>query len=217
MKKLCAFDLDGTLVNTISDIGNAVNHSLELMNKPTHPLECYNKMVGNGMELLCKRALGNGTDKEVKELISLYNSYYMENCCVLSKPYDGIIQLLNSLKENNFILAIITNKPQNQSNEVISKLFCENTFDYIIGSNNGFPKKPDPSAFKFIMEHFNVSAEQSWFVGDSDVDIEFAKNSNTKSIGVSWGFRGEEELKQAGADFIAHNASELEEIILESF
>ena len=112
MKGLCVFDLDGTLVDSIEDIAAAVNASLEEMQKPIHPVDAYYKMVGDGMEMLCRRALSGGTEEEVKELVSRYKARYIKNCCNHTKTYPGIETLLSALAEEDTGIAILSNKPQ---------------------------------------------------------------------------------------------------------
>ncbi len=214
MKKLCVFDFDGTLVDTIADIGESVNWCLEKMGKPIHELSAYNKMVGNGMNLLCRRALGDGTEEEVQALINMYKKRYQECCCVKTRMYDGIKELLDDLKEAGIILAIVTNKPQIQTDEIISKLFDKSIFFEIIGQSERFPTKPDPESLNYVIEKAGVSKEDVWYIGDSDVDIILGRNAGVDAIGVEWGLRGKKELVETGARYIAKDAEELKSIIM---
>lgn len=214
MKKLCVFDFDGTLVDTIADIGESLNWCLEKMGKPVHEIHAYNKMVGNGMNLLCRRALGDSTEEEVQSLIDMYKVKYQENCCVKTCMYDGIKELLADLKKAGIILAIVTNKPQIQTDEIISKLFDKSIFFEIIGQSDRFPTKPDPESLNHVIEKAGVDKKDVWYVGDSDVDIILGRNAGVDAIGVEWGLRGKEELVQTGAKFIAKNAEDLKKIIL---
>ncbi len=213
MKKLCAFDLDGTLVDTLKDIGNAVNYALNEMGREPYPISAYNKMVGNGMEKLCRRAMRDGTEEEIKELISKYHNYYLNHCCVESLPYEGVRELLAKIKGRGCYIGIITNKPQSQANEVVATLFGENVFDEVIGQSPRFEKKPSSEAMEYFMDKFKVSAEEVVYIGDSDVDMEFGKNSGVDTIGVSWGFRGREELVNAGGKYVVDTCREIEEIL----
>lgn len=213
MSKLCVFDLDGTLINSIEDIGDAVNHCLDIMGKPQWEISCYNKMVGNGMNKLCQRALNGGTEEEVKTLIELYKDYYQKNCCIKTKAYDGIDGLLKGLKKGNVEIAILTNKPQSQCDEIVKKLFPEKIFCEIMGQSEKFPIKPDPEGLYYIMKKMGVKSEDVWFIGDSDVDIILSKNAGVKGIGALWGLRGEAELKRAGAVYLAEKPMDILNIV----
>lgn len=214
MKKLCVFDFDGTLVDTIADIGESVNWCLKKMGKPIHELSAYNKMVGNGMNLLCRRALGDSTEEEVQTLINMYKIKYQESCCVKTCIYDGVKELLYDLKEAGIILAIVTNKPQVQTDEIINKLFDKDMFFEIIGQSDRFPTKPEPDSLNYVIEKAGVKKEDVWYVGDSDVDIILGRNAGVEAIGVEWGLRGKEELVKTGAKYIAGDANELKKIIM---
>ena len=214
MKKLCVFDFDGTLVDTISDIGESLNWCLEKMGKPVHDISAYNKMIGNGMNVLCRRALGESTEEEVQNLISMYKKKYQECCCIKTCMYDGIKELLDDLKSAGFILAIVTNKPQNQTDEIISKLFDKDIFFEIIGQSDRFPTKPDPDSLNYVIKKAGVDKEDVWYIGDSDVDIILGRNACVDAIGVEWGIRGKEELVENGAKYIAKDTEELKKIIM---
>ncbi len=214
MKGLCVFDLDGTLVDSIEDIAVAVNASLEEMQKPTHPVEAYYKMVGDGMEMLCRRALSGGTEEEVQELVSRYKERYIKNCCNRTKTYPGIATLLSALAEKNAGIAILSNKPQEQTKEVVETLLGDIPFLEVIGQSARFPKKPDPAGLNYLIEKAGVSKEQVWYIGDSDVDMYLGNSVNVNSIGVAWGFRGEKELRDAGAKEVFQTAKELQDFLL---
>lgn len=214
MKKLWVFDLDGTLVNSIGDIAGAINRSLIRMGKPTHPPERFYQMVGDGMELLCRRALPEANPEELSELIRLYQEDYLQNCCVETKAYPGVLKLLRSLKKAGISAAIISNKPQEQTQEVVSKILGASFFLEVIGQNPQFPKKPEPKVFLDLMARRDVKKEDVCYIGDSDVDILFGRRAGVDTIGAAWGFRGAQELKNAGAPRIVYRVSELEEDIL---
>ena len=214
MKGLCVFDLDGTLVDSIEDIAAAVNASLEEMQKPIHPVDAYYKMVGDGMEMLCRRALSGGTEEEVKELVSRYKARYIKNCCNHTKTYPGIETLLSALAEEHAGIAILSNKPQEQTQEVVETLLSDIPFLEVIGQSERFPKKPDPAGLNYLIEKAGVSKEQVWYIGDSDVDMYLGNSVNVNAIGVAWGFRGEKELKDAGAKEVFQTANELQTFLL---
>lgn len=205
MKKLVIFDLDGTLVNSLEDLADCVNFGLRSMHFDIHDIEEYRYFVGNGVVKLCERALPE--EKRLKEnidaLYAIFNERYADCCCDKTKPYSGILQLICDLKDRGLVLAMASNKPQTYCIKIASKLFGENTFDAICGSDNGFAKKPSPDSVLDIISRFGVSKSDTLLVGDSNVDIKTAKNASVESIGCLWGFRTESELISAGADFIA--------------
>lgn len=213
MKKLCIFDLDGTLVNSIEDIAFAVNRGLRIMGLPERPLSAFNLFVGDGMYKLCERALPENSKERVQELLTLYNDYYIEHCCVLTKPYDGIPQVLEELKLYGIKIAVLSNKPHPQTMNVIEKLFGDDIFDYVLGQKPEFPVKPNPAALLHVLESVGVSRDASVNIGDSNVDIILGRNSGIDSIGAAWGFRGREELIDAGAERIADTPSQICDLI----
>lgn len=209
MKKLFVFDLDGTLVNSVYDIADALNTCLAELGKPAYPVEDYYRMVGDGMYMLCRRALPEGMQEEVDRLVAMYSRRYRENCCVRTCPYEGIPELLKKLGEQGVKLAILSNKPHDQAMAVVSTLLPEIGFFCVRGQSDDFPRKPDPAALRALIESAEVSGEETVYIGDSDVDVYFGKNAGVQTVGVSWGFRGEAELQKAGADRIAATPTEL--------
>ncbi|MGN1114688.1 MAG: HAD family hydrolase [Oscillospiraceae bacterium] len=215
MYKLIIFDLDGTLINSIYDLADAINTSLEELKYPTHPLEKFYYFVGNGALKLCERALpaDHRTDEEIKRLSEMFNQRYHKNCVSKTKPYEGICELLNKLKEKGVKLAVASNKPDQFSKYIVESIFGTQVFDCVIGKRDGCPTKPDPRIVNDILEQMNIDRQQAIFAGDSDVDVMTAHNAELKCIGCVWGFRGEDELKKAGADFLAYKPSDFLEII----
>lgn len=214
MKKLCVFDLDGTLVNSVYDIAAALNASLEEMNLPGWPLEEYYRMVGDGMEMLCRRAIPGGTETQVQALVSLYKQRYQRDCCVLTRPYEGIPELMEKLRQQGILTAVLSNKPHEQTLKVVATLLPKADFFAVRGQSAEFPRKPDPAALHALMELAGVQPCETVYIGDSDVDMILGKNAGVETVGVSWGFRGVQELNTAGACAIAHTAEELEKLLL---
>lgn len=209
MIKLCVFDLDGTLVNSIDDIAFAVNRGLKIMGLPTHKSEAFNSFVGDGMYKLCERALPDDSKERVSELLKLYSEYYINNCCNLTKPYEGISDMLRELKNTGVRIAVLSNKPHPQTVNVVRSLFEDNIFDYVLGQKPEFLVKPNPSSLLHIINEMHVKTDETVNIGDSDVDILLGKNAGIRSIGVSWGFRTRSELIGAGADKIADIPSDI--------
>ena len=214
MYKLCVFDMDGTFIDSIGDIAAAMNRSLKKLGHTTFSENDYYKMVGNGMEVLCRRALPKSSEDEIQELIRLYKTDYLANCCIKTKPYDGMVELNQKLIASGIKTAILSNKPHSQVIEIAETLSLNSIFDIIMGQSERYPSKPAPDALLAVMEKLNASADETVYIGDSDVDIQLAKAANVTSVGVKWGFRGEAELKRAGANFIVSDAGELASVIL---
>lgn len=205
MKKLLIFDLDGTLVNSLEDLANAVNIGLQKMGYAIHDVEKYRYFVGNGAFKLCERALPeNARSKEnIDTLKNHFAKYYAVHFCDKTALYDGIAQLLCKLKQMGIMLAVASNKPHCDCLRIVSKLFDDGLIDIVSGGDNGFDKKPAPDIVLDIMQRCETSACDTLFIGDSDVDIKTAKNAQIESVGCLWGFRTQKELTEAGADFIA--------------
>lgn len=214
--QLCIFDLDGTLINSIKDIAFAMNEALVTCGYEPYNTEDYYRMVGNGMRILCARAVqnnpvkdGGGTEKVEAE----YAKLYIKNCSKYTEIYPGVLSCLLKLKEDGFSLGIISNKPQAQVRKVIDALFPKDLFLFVQGQTEGIKIKPHPMSMLMKLDEYGFKAEEAAFVGDSDADIEFGKNSGVDTIGVLWGFRGKDELVGAGADFVAENPKELYQIL----
>lgn len=205
MIRLIIFDLDGTLVNSIFDLANAVNSALNDMGFPVHEVKEFYQFVGNGTIMLAKRALpeGNRTDDEVNRLHTLFAKNYQECCLDKTRPYDSIVDTVNKLKEKHkFKLAVASNKTDIFAKHIVDSLFGKDTFDAVVGKNDDTPAKPDPTMIFDVMERFGIDKSEVIFVGDSNVDVATAHNAGIKCIGCEWGFRGRDELLKAGADYI---------------
>lgn len=207
------FDLDGTLADTLCDLADATNFALEQLGYPVHPYESYKKFVGNGVQKLCYRALPDDKKDDTEKLLEIFSEYYGKHFLDKTKLYDGMKKCLDILRENNVTLAVATNKPQNFARQIIDKLLPEFDFIKVLGGCSERPKKPDTA---IISEIVSVLPEDNhvFMIGDSNVDIQTAKNAGISSIGCVWGFRGREELENAGADFIAEIPSDIAEFIL---
>lgn len=211
MKKLVIFDLDGTLVNTIADLGESTNHALRNLGYPTHDIPSYRFMVGNGINKLFERALPEGqkTPENVllmrKEFINYYDAHNLDQ----SHPYEGIPQLLRSLQERGLLLAVASNKYHEATTKIIQKLFSEIHFIEIIGQQEGYPVKPDPSIVDRILSTAQVDKSEVLYVGDSGVDMNTALNAGVSACGVTWGFRPRTELEPFNPDFIVDNPADI--------
>lgn len=213
MYKLLIFDLDGTLVNSLEDLATAINTSLEKMGLPTHELEKFNYMVGNGIKKLCQRSLKVEDAHRFNELLNLFKEYYSSHYAIHTKPYPYIDELLITLKEKNIKIAIASNKAESFVIQIVNELFPRISFDCIKGQVDTREKKPSPDIVFEIMKELKVSKKETIMIGDTDIDITTGKKANLKTIGCLWGFRDYEELYTAGADEIILNPLEILDII----
>lgn len=211
MKLLVIFDLDGTLINSIYDLADAVNGALTRFGYPVHNISEYYYFVGNGTLKLCERALPEDrrSSDEIIRLHSVFAERY-EKCCInKTKPYDGILPLLENLKAMGVKCAVASNKTDKFVHFIVDSLFGRNVFDYIQGKTESVPAKPDPEILEAIIRKSGIPKDRCVMAGDSDVDIMTAQNCGIRSIGCAWGFRGIGELVNAGADYIAHRPADI--------
>ncbi|MBE6842615.1 MAG: HAD family hydrolase [Ruminococcus sp.] len=215
MYKLIIFDLDGTLINSIDDLADAVNYGLNEMGYEPHETERFKTFVGNGAVKLCERALKKYTSdtEQIKKLHELFSVYYDAHCMDKTYAYDGIKELLDKLKNKNISLAVASNKPHEFTKILVEKIFGKDIFKVIMGKSDKLPAKPAPDIIHEIIKKADAKASQTIMIGDSDVDIMTAHNASISSIGCTWGFRTKTELINAGADFIVDTPSEIENII----
>ena len=211
MKKLVIFDLDGTLLNTIADLAHSTNYALNKLGYPTHEIEKYNFMVGNGIDKLFERALPEEEKSKEnvlrvrKEFVPYYDIHNADD----SRPYPGIPELLSYLQDAGVQIAVASNKYQAATQKLVDHYFPEIHFTAVFGQREGVKVKPDPIIVSDILEVAKVAKEEVLYVGDSGVDMQTAVNSGVTSIGVTWGFRDREELLANGAQYIADEPYEI--------
>lgn len=217
--KLIAFDVDGTLLNTFDTIFHHLNESLTENGfyKIDEP-EYVRKALGYGSYYLIEQALifhyNHFYDKQVTEqMLKYYTDRYNSEPSYLTKPYEGVIDLLNQLKEEGYTLAAYSNKPDSVLQGVMADIFEEGLFDYIEGAKADTPVKPDPTALNRIVEKFGLEKDEVLYIGDSEVDINTAKNAGIKVMAVSWGFRDKPFLEEQNPDFLVDDANQAKEII----
>lgn len=205
MKTGILFDLDGTLLDTIADIAAAVNHVLKEMGYPERTLAEVIRFVGNGARRLMEQAVPEGGDADAA--FQGFQTWYSANCQGGTKPYDGIPEALEILKEK-YPLAIVSNKP-----DTAVKPLCDQYFPgiYARGESADCPRKPAPDMVFKAMEA--IGADRCIYVGDSEVDVLTAKNAGVPCVSVLWGFRPREELEAAGATHFCETADELVKLI----
>lgn len=217
MTKLIIFDLDGTLLNTINDLAVSANHALHQNSYPEHELHEYQFFVGNGITKLIERALPQEVRQEsiILKLREEFVQYYQQHKTDLTCPYPGIPELLHELHSSNISLAVASNKYHQGTVELIHHYFGNSLFKIIAGQKENIPAKPHPAIVNNILEQIGISPCQTLYVGDSGVDMQTAKNSGITSIGVTYGFRPRQELKENGACYIVDKPEEIMEIIKE--
>lgn len=211
MKSLVIFDLDGTLLDTIADLGTAANQALSKRGFPIHPIERYKTFVGNGVRKLIERALGEaGTDANlVDEVLMDFKAYYIEHKTDLSRPYPGILALLEELKKRGIRMAVASNKFQAATEGLVKFFFPAGTFDVILGQRDGIPVKPHPQIVFDVLSQIPTPKDQILYVGDTSIDMHTASAAGVESVGVTWGFRSCEELRQSGACYVVQDPSEI--------
>jgi len=203
--KAIIFDLDGTLLNTLNDIAEAMNQVLVDNGFPNHPIDMYRYYIGNGLENLIIRALPEekATPESLPKYLQAFRIAYAQNWHKNTRPYPDIPALLTRLTQHDFHLTILSNKAHEFTVRMVLTLLDQWKFKKILGAGSGFPKKPNPKAALHILEYLRVRRDECLFVGDSGVDMQTAKAAGIFPLGVTWGFRPESELRENGCRFIA--------------
>ena len=213
MYKAIIFDLDGTLLNTLDDLAASVNFALDSFGFPRRTSEEVRRFIGNGVIKLMQRATPDGIDGETFEkCFNTFKAHYLEHMCDNTKPYDGILPLLKTLSKKGIKTAVVSNKLH--SGVVgLCKDFFGDLLTCVFGVETEDERKPAPKNVFKAFDALGVSQTEAIYVGDSEVDVMTAKNAKLSCIGVTWGFRDEEELLKSGAQFIAHNVEDILKII----
>lgn len=210
------FDLDGTILNTLDDLADSSNHVLARQGFPTHPTERYKTFVGNGIPKLIQRILpADASDEVFEHTLAEFGKYYDMHKNDKTAPYQGIPEMLSELKSHGLKLCVLSNKQHDLSVQIVKHHFGEDTFDLIRGKMEQFPAKPDPASCNDVISILNIPKSNILYVGDSNVDMQTGHNAGLTKCGVSWGFRSVEELKSAGADYIADSPHDITKIALE--
>ncbi len=214
MIKAVLFDLDGTLVDSLYDLADSANYALESKGYPTHEAEKYKYFVGDGMKKLMERVLpeNHRSEAEILDLLQIFLAWYGKHYTDKTYVYDGIIPLLDSLKNKGIKLGVVTNKADDMAQKVVEKLLS-GYFDYVLGKCERFPTKPNPAATLYVMQEMNVNPSECIFIGDSGMDAKNGVNCGAVSVGALWGFREKTELLENGAQYTVNSPLELLEII----
>ena len=215
--KAVVFDLDGTLLNTLLDIGAGANMALHRSGLPEHTMAEYRRLVGHGIRNLFRLAVPENTPESVyDEALSYYLSYYPEHCADHTDYFPGIQQMLNALHENGYRLGILSNKTEATSRKIIAQFFPDVPFALVWGNNGTRPLKPQTDAGYALCEALSLRADEIAYVGDGDTDMEFASKMGFFALGVTWGYRDRDELIAAGADVLADTAEQITETLCAS-
>jgi len=212
--KLIAFDLDGTICNTLSDIASSLNRALAALGFQTYSDDGVSGLIGKSIVWMCQHAVPQDRPEAWTDVRDGFLIDYAEHLCDTTVPYPEMPELLHALKDRGMTLAIVTNKPDPHAKKMIRTLFPEDgLFARVQGQCADYPVKPDPTMLDVVRESLGFSREETLYLGDMDVDLQFAKNAGLKCVGCGWGYRGEAFLKEAGAEHVISHPLELLEII----
>jgi phosphoglycolate phosphatase len=211
LTQLVIFDLDGTLIDSLGDLADAMNAVLDTRRFPVHPLDSYRHFVGNGIEMLVRRALPSAVVNEsnVAEFVGLMREEYSTRWLATTRPFPQIPELLATLLSRKIQTAVLSNKPDSSTRTLVGQLFPDHPFVSVRGERNGVPRKPDPTSTLEIISELEVSPPKTVFVGDTPIDITTGTKAGARTVGVAWGFREAHELLDAGADNVIHRPLEL--------
>lgn len=212
--RLIIFDLDGTILNTLEDLTDSVNFALKKYKLPERTIDEVRKFVGNGIRKLIERAVPGHLESDTINLVfQEFKMYYEAHCADKTKPYEGIVSLLNVLREAGCMTAVVSNKADSAV-QILCKNYFRGLFDYVVGEREGIRKKPNPDSVLEVLERLQVEKKDAVYIGDSEVDIQTAGNAGIDVISVNWGFRDEEFLREQGAKIIVKKSEEINELVL---
>ena len=215
MLKAVVFDLDGTLLDTIPDIAEALNRALEACGLPTHPVEACKSFVGGGIrEAVRKASPPDASEELIERVLAAYHGYYPTHCTVKTALYPGIPELLAGLADAGLALGVLSNKTQGPTQRITAHFFPETPFRCVFGRVDGCPLKPDPAAARRVLEALELRAEEIAYVGDSGTDMAFARAAGMLPAAAAWGYRSRENLAENGAALLPEDAGELLELLL---
>lgn len=207
--KAYIFDLDGTLLDTLLDLANAVNFAMRSKGYPERTLTEVRSFIGNGIRVLIKRAVPDGTsDGDYVEALEIFTKYYLEHIADYTKPYDGMIDVVKALQSRGCKVGVLSNKAHFAAQAVVKDFFGD-IFDIVVGKMDEFPTKPEPESLFYTMKELGVAPEECIYIGDSDVDVLTAHNAGLPCIGVTWGNRDKDVLAASGAEYIANTPEEI--------
>jgi len=213
--KAVIFDLDGTLLDTLQDLANSYNRVLKNMGFPTHPVDAYRYFVGEGARVCMTRALPaeNRDVVTIDTSLQMFRDDYAQNWNIYTKPYKGIPEMLKALSELDLKMAILSNKPQEDTEKCVKKFLSNWKFEVIFGQKDSVPKKPDPTAALEISRLLGVLPEEFFFIGDTPIDMKTATAAGMVPFGVLWGFRSIDELIKSGARATIKTATDIPSLV----
>ncbi len=214
---VCIFDLDGTLIDTLDSLLLSVNLTLDELKLSNITREQCRDFVGNGARFLIKKSISSVfpacDDDLVNHGLEIYSRIFREYCMYKVDPYYGIREVLESLKKQGLRLAVLSNKPDERTVEIVENLFGTDFFEYVQGQKEGVPRKPDPKSVDYVRSKLSVDREDCIYIGDSEVDMETGIHAGVTTIGVSWGFRDRYILEESGVEIIVDSPEKLLEQI----
>ena len=214
MYKAVLFDMDGTVLDTVGDLTDAINVSLEKFGFPARSQKEVKSFLGKGPAHFVNCAVPEGTDEKTRQqVLAFYEPYYDSHCQIKTAPYPGVMELLKTLKARSVKLAVISNK-QEPAVKALAEQHFAGLLELAVGTSPRIRCKPDPSAVLAAMAELGVEKEETLYVGDMDVDLNTARNAGIDCVGVAWGFLGRKKLEALGAERIADNMEQLLEFIL---
>ena len=213
MIKAVLFDLDGTILDTVPDIAGAINYSLRKFGYAERPLAEITSFLGNGAKNLCTCSLPDDDKSRLDEFMAFYNSYYDSHSLELTKPYKGVPEFIDRLRVSGILTAVLSNKPDVTAKRTIAHFFGDKL--PAVGQTPEIRRKPAPDGLNKMISEFGLKKEDVLYVGDSEVDVETARNAGVECIAVEWGYRSRETLIKAGAKRIVSSVQELENLIAE--
>ena len=209
--KAVIFDLDGTLLDTLADIGTGANFALCQFGYSPYPIEAYRSKIGHGIKKLFRAALPeDATDEDLAKVNGVYQAYYPANCTVHTSYFPGVREFLDVLVKKGIKLAVISNKTEPTSKKIMAHYFGDYDWAFVWGNNGSRPLKPATEAGVLACETLGLKPEEILYIGDGDTDMEFASKMGFIATGVTWGYRDPEQLLAAGADFLVDSFAELQ-------
>ncbi len=210
---IAIFDLDGTILNTLEDLADSTNYALKTCGYPERTMDEVRQFVGNGIRKLMERAVPEGTPvEEIDRVHETFTAHYKVHCADKTRPYDGIMELLQGLKKDGCKLAVVSNKADYGVQELCKQYF-DGVFDFAVGEREGIRKKPAPDSVNEVLKTLGCSRDRAVYIGDSDVDIQTAANAQMDHIIVEWGFRDVQFLISQGAKVLVERPEEILEIV----
>ena len=208
--RAAVFDLDGTLLDTLFDLGACANEALKRFGFPEHTLEDYRGFIGNGIPKLIARAVPKGAgDEDIQNVLRFYLSYYPEHCAEHTKFFPGVRETISELQKRGYTLAVLSNKTESTTKKIIEAYFPDAPFSIVWGNNGVRPLKPAPDAGYLLLEKLQCSPDEVFYLGDGDTDMAFAKTMGFFAAGAAWGYRPREVLLQCGADRLFETMAEI--------